>query len=68
MRIAIVCDSEGEGACREIHEAQEVKDWLRDELVKRLGWRSSKKAVGAAFDEAFEGIVEEMQRRTVRVH
>jgi len=68
MRIAIVCESDAEGGCREVHEPEDVLGWLQDELAGRLGLLNRRSRVAKAVAEAFDAMEAEMRRRTVRVH
>jgi hypothetical protein len=68
MRIAIVCDSQAEGGCREVHEPEELLAWLQEELAGRLPLLSSRGRVAKAVAEAFDAMEAEMRRRTVRIH
>jgi hypothetical protein len=68
MRIAIVCESDAEGGCREIHEPEELLTWLQDELAGRLGLLNRRNRVAKAVAEAFDAIEAEMRQKTVRVH
>lgn len=68
MRIAIVCNSEAEGGCHEVHEPVDIHAELRAELESRLGRLNKKSSVLRHFDDVFEELMAEMRRRTVRVH
>ena len=68
MRIAIVCESNAEGGCREVHEPLDIHAEVRAELESRLGRLNRRQSVLRHLDDVFEEIVAEMRRRTVRVH
>jgi hypothetical protein len=68
MRIAIVCESNAEGGCREVHEPLDIHAELRAELESRLGRLNRRQSVLRHLDDVFEEIVAEMRRRTVCVH
>jgi len=68
MKIAIVCESEAEGGCREVHEPLDIHSELRAELESRLGRLNRRQSVLRHLDDVFEEIMAEMRQRTRRVH
>jgi hypothetical protein len=68
MRIAIVCDSDAKGGCREVHEPVDIHAEVRAELESRLGHLNRRQSVLRHLDDVFEEIEAEMRRRTVRIH